>query len=303
MKKILFTAITAAVIGLGLTCCGNKNKVENSNKANSTEISADSGTVSKLDLFPWDFPKEFKLEGVELGQEVLAPSGYKNAIEKNKDLLDNSNVFYNFTVTRVPNNKTLFIKMFGDEFEIPNPLVIPIPKGQKAKVGDIVLTWWQSGSGMQRAIVTDASDPETPKVCYLDLNYEDDGKGFANEHANEQLKPNSFLVMKNGEWMSGATVAVMDDGEWKKATILNVTDDKVLVIGFIGKIKAYKRSDCKLIPLVPEYKVGDHVKAVFLTGFANDYKVTKIDQKIGRVWVEHRGKIEPKSILEVVKDL
>ncbi|WP_232227259.1 hypothetical protein [Hoylesella shahii] len=44
----------------------------------------------------------------------------------------------------------------------------------------------------------------TPKVCYLDLDYRTDGRGFANNHANEELKPNSFKVLKNGEWTSGA---------------------------------------------------------------------------------------------------
>ena len=52
-------------------------------------------------------------------------------------------------------------------YKVPNAYLVTIPYAQKAAVGDVVLTWWQSGSGMQRAIVTDASNPSEPTVRYL----------------------------------------------------------------------------------------------------------------------------------------
>ena len=61
------------------------------------------------------------------------------------------------------------IKQISGEVQIPNSLIIPIPAGATAKKGDIILTTWQSGSGMQRAIVTDDTDPSAPVVHYLDI--------------------------------------------------------------------------------------------------------------------------------------
>ena len=40
---------------------------------------------------------------------------------------------------------------------LPNLYLVPIPGGQKARVGDRLLTYWQSGSGTQRAGATNGS--------------------------------------------------------------------------------------------------------------------------------------------------
>jgi len=66
--------------------------------------------------------------------------------------------------------------IFDDDTEIPNYMIIPIRPDESAKVGDIVLTWWQSGSGMKRAIVTNASDPTAPEVNYIDIEWDNPAK-------------------------------------------------------------------------------------------------------------------------------
>ena len=183
---------------------------------------------------------------------------------------------------------------------MPNSVVIPIPEGQTAKKGDIVLTWWQSGSGMQRAIVTDDSNPKQPKVCYLDLDYKDDGKGFANEHANEQLKPNSFVVLKDGAWEPGQTVTTTDH---KNLILINCNDDLVLCSGFAGKIGAYYRQYCSIVPLKQNLQPGDQIRADFVGEFKDGATVKKVDESIGRVWItDSFGSEKVLSILDVYKD-
>ena len=188
---------------------------------------------------------------------------------------------------------------------MPNSLIILLPKGKKVKVGDVLLTWWQSGSGMKRAIVTDASDPEAPKVEYLDLDYSDDPDkpSMASKYKNEQLKASSFDILEDGKWQPEATIAAFDRDEWKECILIHATDDKVLALAFADKIYAFDRSACKLIPIKQDIKVGDNVMAVWVGGFKEGYKVTKIDRKIGRVWVEKEGKEKIVSILQVVKSL
>ena len=156
-------------------------------------------------------------------------------------------------------------------------------KDAKAKKGDVVLTWWQSGSGMERAIVTDDSDPTQPKVHYLDLSYKGDGSGFAEKHDNEQL-------------------AVKDDGKYNKGILVNAVGDKVLYLGFAGKLIEANKSDVKLLPVKPAVNVGDNVKSVFVGTFSKDTKVEKIDSKLGRIWVKEGDRdAEPVSIFEVMK--
>lgn len=298
MKKSLTLAIALPLVMTMASCGGPKtsqDEPQQQTEINNAEVGQDEETE-----FPWAFPEGIKNPGLAEGQIVLScHSFYPNALAESDDPAEETYIFYNGNLTSVGDTKSS-IRSFGEDIEMPNSLIIPIPQGQTAKKGDIVLTWWQSGSGMQRAIVTDDSDPASPKVCYLDLSFKDDGSGFANEHANEQLKPNTFVVMKDGEWQPGAQIFV--EGSNETGTLLCATDEDVLMLCFAGKIKAYYRSDCKVIPLNQGLKVGDEVKSTFVDKFSDGYKITKIDESIGRVWVEGSFGNDVKSIFEVYKE-
>ena len=217
------------------------------------------------------------------------------AVEEQKDLTKETLIFYSDkymdNTDGLINGKT------------PNALCIPLPKGVKAKKGDILLTGWQTGSGLQRAIVTDASAPNAPTVCYLDLNYEGNGRGFAERYANQQIKPNSFLVLKDGQLMSGAPIAYFEEGEWKSGKCVNATNDKVLVLAWGDKVCAVDKSNVKVLPLKPKFKVGESVMAEFVDSYCEGYTVTKIDKSIGRVWVKKGSSEKILSIFEVTKPL
>jgi hypothetical protein len=186
-------------------------------------------------------------------------------------------------------------------------MIVPLKKGQKAKKGDILLTWWQSGSGMQRAIVIDASTATEPVAVYLDRYWKDDPDHKDNQELakGEKLKPNSFNVLKDGEWQAGAAVAYRDGGEWKKGTLMHVDGNKVLLSVFSSHLFATTKDRCKLIPFKEKIKKGDKVWATFVDGFRDGYTVKDINEKVGRVWVQRNGSssMDCKSIVEVTKVL
>jgi hypothetical protein len=180
------------------------------------------------------------------------------------------------------------VEFMSDKKKVPNAYIVAIPAGAKAKKGDIVLTWWQSGSGMQRGIVVDDANPAEPVVRYLDLDYDNpaksrDGKTTIGQ-MDEQLKPNTFTVL-NAMMAPGTAVAIQDGDKMKHAIVIRVAGDKVFVREFAGKIGVYERSRCTGVPLVPAVKEGDKVKALNIGSF-DAATVTKVDARNGRVFVK-----------------
>ena len=307
MKKTLLFAI-ALPLAVTIAGCGNSTPKENKDKEETPEVQqAEPEAVEVVEevkepAFPWDFPEGNTNEGLEEGQSALSiHTFYPKKLKESDNPANETYIFYKTTVASVGETKSI-VKDFGSDVEMPNSLIIPLPGGQTTKKGDILLTWWQTGSGMQRAIVTDASKPDAPKVDYLDLSYKDDGKGFANEHANEQILPNTFTVLKDGEWQPGAQIVVTGDGSYEAGILVSCTDDKVLLKGFAGKIKVFKRSACKVVPLKQNLKAGDEVYAIFTSSYKAGYKIKKVDEKIGRVWVEGPFGDNIVNILEVYKE-
>lgn len=258
--------------------------------------------------WPWDFPMSTG-EQLTDGELVLAPyTYYKVAIDDGEDLKRKGLIFYKTNLVRAGAEKS--VVNYQEDYELPNTLIIGLPGGVTAKKGDVLLTWWQSGSGMKRAIVRDDSDPVSPKVDYLDMDLKQnaDGtlSGFAESHANEQLAPNSFVVLRDGEWMPGAQVAHLNSwGKWAASTLVKATDDKVMVLDFGNKIGVYPRSECKLIPLSDEgLKAGDEVYGASVGIYTERFVVEEVDAERGRVWGTDRyGKKQILSILEVTKVL
>ena len=271
-------------------------------------MTAMSSAAQDNAAWPWDFPMSTG-EQLTDGELVLAPyTYYKVAIDNSEDLKKKGLIFYKTKLVTAGAEKS--VVNYKEDYELPNSLIIGLPKGATAKKGDILLTWWQTGSGMNRAIVRDDTDPSQPKVDYLDMDMRlnDDGttSGFAERHANEQLAPNTFIVLHDGDWQPGAQVAhVNDRGKWAAAILIKATDDKVLVLDSGSKVAVYPRSDCKLIPMNDEgIKPGDEVYGASANLFTDRFTVEKVDTERGRVWGTNRyGTKQILSILEVTKVL
>ena len=241
--------------------------------------------AQEFNKFPWDFPQDAKTSLKE-GQWYLAcKSGYERNAGK-VDLTKEILIYYAYQFKEMKDGLV--------DGAVPTSMCIPLPEKQKAKKGDILLTWWQKGSGMSHAVVIDDSNPLTPKVNYL-----------KNVGGDEELKPNSFIVLKSGKMVPGAPIAYKgDNGKWHTGTAINIADGKVLIYGFGSKLKTAKLSDCKVLPLKPDYKVGDSVMSTFVDTFEDGYTVKEINLEKGKVIVTDKdGRDRDKLLFEVVKSL
>lgn len=240
--------------------------------------------AQEFNKFPWDFPQEMKTSLKEGQWYLTCKSGYESNAGK-ADLSKEILIYYSYQFKEMKDGLV--------DGVMPSSMCIPLPEKQKAKKGDILLTWWQRGSGMSHAVVVDDSNPLTPKVNYL------------KNVGGEELKPNSFIVLKSGKMMSGAPVAYKGDHDkWRTGTVINIADGKVLIYAFGSKLKTAKLEDCKVIPLKPDYKVGDSVMSTFVDSFEDGYTVKEINLETGKVKVTDKdGRERDKYLFEVVKSL
>lgn len=278
--------LLAAAVGISIASCGKSLKADpkpDSKDTTKTEQTTNNANSGKIDPFK-DFPKE-AISG-NAGDYVLSPS--KNWQEDGTNgKPDVTYIWYNQTLAEAGAEYSKIDFMSDKGVEIPNYMIIPIKSGQTAKKGDIVLTWWQSGSGMQRAIVVDDKNPAEPIVNYLDIEWDNpakNDKGIGIGQMTEQLLPNSFHVISN-VWESGTTVAIKNGSDYKSATVIKVSGDKVLIMGWGGKMEIKSKNDCSPVNVKPTCKVGDMVQAPWVGTYKN-LKVEKVDTKMGRVWVD-----------------
>ncbi len=294
-KKLLIIGMVSFVMA---SCGGGEESAESSetNETTDTTSTVDEEVVETGAIDPFkDFPKN--AIQAEAGDIVLTPSLNWQEDATNEGPDDVTFIFYNATMAATGDTYSTVDFTFDGENEIPNYMIIPIKSGQTAKKGDILLTWWQSGSGMQRAIVVDDANPAEPVVNYIDIDWDNpattsEGVGFG--QVKEQIKPNSFHVLTS-KWAPGTTVAANKDGKYVAATIVSVSGDKVLTVGFAGKMAVYSKSDCVAIEVNPNVKKGDEVQAPWVGSFVNT-KVVKVDKEMGRVWCEDPYSDEPMVI-------
>jgi hypothetical protein len=310
---LLFCLISATVAACGAkeTANANQNKANTNTVATPNEpagepklseakppVISSSGAPDTREAvkFPFDdFPKVETT--AKAGDYVLVPSysWLQDAADKGAE---STNFIWYVQKMAAPDKENSEVQFMQERKKVPNAYIVAIPTGQKAKVGDIVLTWWQTGSGMQRAIVVDDKEPATPIVRYLDIEYDNPAKSRDNVTTigkmDEKIVPDSFVKLK--DWDAGTTVAIQDGANLKKGRVIRVAGDKVLVSESVGKLKVYPKSQCKPLPIVPQVKEGDRVKAPFGGMTFKDATVSKIDAKIGRVFVKFDGMPDEKAI-------
>ncbi len=171
----------------------------------SAGTSADEA-ARKAGKIPLDFP--LVATQAKINEYVLAPS--YQFIDKVflKGAAKASMIFYGATVVDTGKVSSRVRTLAGTEATIPNSLIVPLKHGATAKKGDVVLTWWQSGSGIQRGYVVSAKDPQRPVVRYTDIKLDNPAKnnGVPLGELEEELKPSSFVKLAE-QWLPGTTVA------------------------------------------------------------------------------------------------
>lgn len=283
MKKITISSFILLTL-LAFTACSNaeNEEITSPEEVKTTAESGDTTTAEKPEAtkstpgqIHLDFPDNLAVSA-KTGEYILAPS--KSTIdtaisEKNKGAVV---IFHNAEML-TPGDKESKIKdLVGNESMMPNSLIIPIKTAQSVTPGDIVLTWWQSGSGMTRAIVVEGGTPTAPNIRYLDISIETDV---------ETLKPNSFHKLSE-PFEPGTTVAVKDGTEYLSETVINISGEKVLTSGFAGVMYVRNKADSTPVPVKPDLKVGDKVYAPIIGSFRESV-IKSIDASIGMVEVEY----------------
>jgi hypothetical protein len=244
-----------------------------------------------------NFPRLQTL-AVKAGDYVLCPptEWITKAFEKGAN--STTFIYYTSTMTEPGEYQSKVKRLSGTDMEIPNAMIIPIKSGQTAKVGDILLTWWQSGSGMQRSIVVDGGSAEEPNVRHLDLDL-DNPSGVGKRV--DTLKANSFHHLTD-EWQVGTAVACKSDSRYEHGLITATTDDKVLTIGFAGRMKVQDKASCVSLPIRPKVKSGQQVWVEHMGGFT-EATVKRVDAKIGRVFAEYEFVGEKREIASPFGDV
>lgn len=163
---------------------------------------------------------------------------------------------------------------------VPNALILPIRRGESVNPGDVLLTSWASGSGLQRAIVVPGGRPESPKVRYLDLSLDNPA---ARAEEDDLLPPNTFhRIRQPGE--VGSSMACRDSEGVARVIVLKRRADKLLGLGFAGRLGAFDVRRCVPMPLIPDVQPGDRIYVAMLGGFSEG-EVERVDGAIGRVVV------------------
>jgi hypothetical protein len=288
MKKLILPTISSIFF---IYSCSNASGAENTTSVNDTLAAANTelkeqpqtnSTETDITEIFSGFPA---METLAKPNEYILVPGFK--MMENFVSGKTSNLIFYHAKMATPGEKNSQVAFtFDGEQTVPNYMIIPIKAGEKAKKGDIVLTWWQSGSGMKRAIVTNDSDPSAPEVHYLDIDWENPAKkdGISIGQLKEKIKENTFVKITN-EWAAGTTIASRDGVSIKKFTVVNISNNKVLAIGFAGGMKILNQSDCTPLKVNQSVKVGDKVQAPWVGTFHTGI-VKEVKSEYGRAVIE-----------------
>ncbi|HEY1038085.1 MAG TPA: hypothetical protein VGF30_01695 [Bacteroidia bacterium] len=288
MKKLILPALSIAI----LTACGGAKSEEAANPVDSTAVvktdSAATPAPDKPNPFK-DYPSGPTT--AKAGEFILIPSynWLMDGTTKGND--QTTYIYYSAKMGEPGDGNSKVDYTFDGSKEVPNYMIVPLAGGATAKKGDILLTWWQSGSGMMRAIVTNDKNPSEPEVNYIDLDWNNPAKtseGVGYGQMKEKIKPNTFV--KLGKlWDIGSGVAVKDaSGSYKNWIITNIQGDKVLCIGFAGRMAMFNKADCTPMEIIPNVKAGDKVQAPWV-GTIKNCTVKSVNKEYGRVVVNFEG--------------
>jgi hypothetical protein len=175
---------------------------------------------------------------------------------------------------------------------VPNSLLIALPRGERARPSEIVLTNSLSGSGLSRAIVVSAGESDSPEVRSVDLPL--DGTAMESERQSVLAK-NTFRVLRKPAEL-GTTLACRR-GERRERFLLIATagEDTWLGLGFAGRAELLRPSACRALPLVPAVHAGARV-FVPVAGEFVPADVINVDARNGRVLVKYEFAAETKEV-------
>jgi hypothetical protein len=291
MKKKTLALLTISALLMSLTAClGGTQTPQDESTEETTEEAVEEIPTYEPGEIPFDYPTVGTTASAD--DYILAPTNdsLQEAFEEGSDHV--SLILYSAKMIE-PGAVESVIEAIGEQYTIPNSLIIPIKPEQTAEVQDVVLTWWQSGSGVIKAIVTQAGTE--PTVRYLDTYLTEE----------EVLKPNSFHKL-SGELEPGVSVAMKGEFGYEHTMVVNVSEEKVLVSGWASKLYVIDKADVVVIPPSIEVTVGSTIMAPVI-GTYEPVVVKEVNAEIGQVIAEYEwaGEMTEETFVrgEIIKEL
>ena len=227
------------------------------------------------------------------GQFVFAPS--RQFLDEALAGKRASFIFYGATVIETGKEESTVESLAGTKFSIPNSLIIPIQPTTTATKGDFLLADWSAS--LQQSIVVGGSSEE-PIVRHLSLDYDNPSKIGTKEFT---LKKERFHKLEKAGQV-GTTAAC--GPEKTHGMITHSTEEKLLLLGWAGKLLVFNKKDCKNIALGTTFSEGMDVYHPSFGSYSDEAgKVIKVDAAIGRVWVSHEFAGKKKETAFSVLDL
>lgn len=292
MKKTFLALLLTGIIIFSLTGCilKGEEKVATEEKTTTETTATETATEEVVTPTPGEIPFDYPTVPTTAKKDeyVLVPSADTLAAAVKDGGENSSFIFYSATMVE-PGEVESVVKDFMGEYTMPNSLIVPVPSGESVETGDVVLTWWQSGSGLIKGIVEQGGT--APTVRYLDT--------FLTE--SEVLTTDSFHKLSE-TLEPGISVAVNEGGEYSHAVVINVAGDKVLVMGWAGMMEVVKKSDVKIIPPTIEVAVGDVIMAPVI-GTYQEVTVTAVDAGIGQVTASYEWAGEQSEDIFVMNEI
>ena len=213
--------------------------------------------------------------GVKAGEIVLVPK--KNFLD---EFFQKKNNFFWFYPRKVDSigKYSLFVWEIDSLIEIPKAFVVAFSEKSKAKQGDFVFTWWQNGTGLQRAYVLKVLDNKKIVIRYLDLDI------FTLRNKSDiidTIKERSFSLI-NSKYSPGASVRFDTDVGEKFYIILNHQDSSLVCRSSLGKIKFFKINEIKPNYVAKKLYVNQEVKVPFY-GIYIPGKIIELKQGYAKV--------------------
>jgi hypothetical protein len=226
--------------------------------------------------------------GAALGDFVLAPSPatLEQAFEHGPE--EQTFVYFGAVIEELGPLETRVRFLTHERRTLPNALIVPIRRGALASAGDVLLTSRATGSGLARAIAV-GGDPASPRVKYLDPALRAEllpttELAPSTAALDDTLPRDTFHVVREpGE--PGSTLACSTEASVEPAIALKRIDERWLVLGFAGRLRAVAASACRPLPITLPVQVGQKLWFPLLAGFAQG-SVQRVDAQGGRVWLK-----------------
>lgn len=215
---------------------------------------------------------------VEKGQWVLCPAKYLIDSAFSKGLENSVFVYYPRKVIDF-NENNIFVAELGDTSKIPDYFVIPLPQKESVSKGNIVLTWWQKGTGMQRALVFDVVNDGRPVVYYLDGHFSFSQSNL--KYLIDTLKTGTFTTISEKN-LIGRSFMINEEYISSYYMVVAANNDSVIGLSWAGILKVFKKLDCNFVPLNTSLQEGDSVLVPYLGTYC-DGIVKKLWNDVGKV--------------------